>query len=240
MLGDVPVSAESKSDMARPSTRARAEGITTTEELAGTEVPPGIGAAAENAVNAGSPLGPSSPVLIPQAVVHDALRDLRSMLDDVKQSLAAAESSAHPDVSALADLSDDTQNSEPSRLFSVGTNSTMDTQEADLPDYEDAMAKRTDAGPSEPDVQVKQEEEEYVFPLWDGGVASGSQLSEDAEQEDTSTVEEEQLPAAVAPPPTGAAWTSRAKRQREDDEDDDDDFPLKRMRTLAVTSGEDE
>ncbi|KAF8604184.1 hypothetical protein BDV93DRAFT_606204 [Ceratobasidium sp. AG-I] len=235
MLAATP-SAGSKNGGAGPSTGTRTEDIAATEEVTGTEVLPTTGAAAENPVDAGSPPRPSSPALIPQAVVHDALRDLRSMLDDVKQSLAAAGSSAHPDISVSANSSNGSGSTEASQLFSATANSSEDTQDSELPDYEDAIG----AGSSEVDVQVKQEEEEYVFPPWDGGVASGSQLSEDAEQEDTSTAEEEQPPVAVAPLPTDGAWTSRAKRQREDDDDDEDVLPLKRMRALVVTSGEDE
>ncbi|KAF8604190.1 hypothetical protein BDV93DRAFT_522649, partial [Ceratobasidium sp. AG-I] len=157
------------------------------------------------------------------------------MLDGFKQSLAAAESSSHPDTSALTNSSNETGSSEPSRLFSATANSSVDTQKPDLPDYEDAIG----AGSSEVDVQVKQEEEEYVFPPWDGGVASGSQLSEDTEQVDMSTEEEARAPFAEVPLEMDAAWTSRAKRQREDDGDDDDFLPLKKMKALAVTSSED-
>ncbi|KAF8604535.1 hypothetical protein BDV93DRAFT_555399 [Ceratobasidium sp. AG-I] len=239
MLAATP--SEDKNDVAGLSTRAGIEDVPRTEQAIRSEDPCGTEAAAEDTVDVGTPSVQPSSSKTRHVVVHDALKDLKSMLDGFKQSLAAAESSAQPDVSVLANSSGETGSSELSQIFTT-TDLSVDTQESELQDYEDVMAERTDAGPSQPNVQVKQEEEEYVFPPWDREAASGSHLNEDIGEEDPRTGSGEQtsvdeVPRTI-PQTSDAAQTNRAKRQREDDEDDDEFLPLKKMRALVLTSSE--
>ncbi|KAF8595993.1 hypothetical protein BDV93DRAFT_548543 [Ceratobasidium sp. AG-I] len=198
------------------------EVATTTEEpaepevAAGTEAVAGTGypAETENAVDASGSVE-TGVAMTAQEISDEAARWLESVMGDLDQSFMPAGASTTPpsphDASS-PDSSDATGDSEPSQVFS--TNASMETQDTDLEDYEVAIA-----GPStqpttvqhQPDVQVKQEEEEYVFPPWNGdeaeeqqpgpsgayGVAGPSNQGEGAGLEPQATQQEEEY---VFPP----------------------------------------
>ncbi|KAF8595509.1 hypothetical protein BDV93DRAFT_548769 [Ceratobasidium sp. AG-I] len=147
------------------------EDVAEPEGAAGTEAAAGTGAVAEseNLVE-GSSAVETGVALTAQEIADEAARWLESVMGDLDQSFMPAGPSTTdhtPPNSSFANSSDGAGNSESSQLFLAGTS--METQPTDLEDYEDAIAvpsAQPAGAQNQSDAQVKQEEEEYVFPPW--------------------------------------------------------------------------